>query len=207
MFAALLDQIVFAEELGFDSIWITEHHFVEDGYCPSPISVLAAIAARTRRVQLSTDILLLPLYHAVRLAEDVATINLISNGRMMLGLGMGYRDEEFAAFGTSRQERVGRTEEGIDVLRGAWGPEPFSYAGRYYQLHDVNVTPKPVQQPHPPLWLAAMSAPAARRAARYDLHLLPQGDRRQSYLPGSRNWRASAGFRRLPGGADQALVR
>lgn len=183
LFAALLDQIAYADQLGFDAIWITEHHFVADGYCPSPITVLAAIAARTARVKLSTDVLLLPLYHAVRLAEEVATLDLISGGRAMLGLGMGYRDVEFAAFGARRRERVGRTEEGIAVLRGAWGAEPFSYQGRYYQLEDLVVTPKPVQQPHPPLWLAAMSEGAARRAARLGLHLLPQGDLRLAYEP------------------------
>jgi probable F420-dependent oxidoreductase len=182
-FGALLDQIVFAEELGFDSVWITEHHFVDDGYCPSPITVLAAIAARTKRIQLSTDILLMPLYNAVRLAEDAATVDILSNGRLMLGLGMGYRDVEFEAFGTSRKERARRTEEGIDVLRGAWGDEPFTYEGRFYQLRDLNVTPKPVQKPHPPLWLAATSEPAARRAARYDMNLLPQHDRRLAYEP------------------------
>jgi probable F420-dependent oxidoreductase len=183
LFAALLRQIEFAEELGYDSIWITEHHFAEDGYAPSPLTLLAAIAARTKRVELSTDILLAPLYHAVRLAEEVATIDIISNGRAMLGLGMGYRDEEFAAFGTRRSERVRRTEEAIDVLRGAWGEAPFSYTGRYYQLNDLVVTPKPVRKPHPPLWLASASEPAARRAARLGLHLLPQGDLRNAYEP------------------------
>jgi len=182
-FSGLLDQIVYAEGLGFDSIWITEHHFVEDGYTPSPVVLLAAIAARTTRVQLSTDILLLPLYNALKLAEDLATIDIISGGRVMLGVGMGYRDEEFAAFGTNRRERVGRTEEGIAVLRGAWREGPFSFEGRYYRLDNVDVTPKPVQRPHPPLWLAAMSEPAARRAARLDLHLLPQHDRTLAYDP------------------------
>lgn len=182
-FHGLLDQIVYAEELGFDSIWITEHHFVEDGYTPSPVVLLAAIAARTTRVQLSTDILLLPLYNALKLAEDLATIDILSGGRVMLGVGMGYRDEEFAAFGANRRERVGRTEEGIAVLRGAWGDGPFSFDGRFYRLDNVQVTPKPVQRPHPPLWLAAMSEPAARRAARLDLHLLPQHDRTLAYDP------------------------
>jgi probable F420-dependent oxidoreductase len=183
VFAELLDQIVFAEELGFDSIWITEHHFAEDGYAPCPTTLLAAIAARTKRVQLSTDILLLPLYHAVRLAEEVATIDILSGGRMMLGIGMGYRDEEFAAFGTSRKERAARTEEGIAVLRGAWADGPFSFSGRFYNLSNVNVTPKPVQKPHPPLWLATTSVQAARRAARLGLNLLPQGDMRNAYYP------------------------
>ena len=183
VFRKLLHQIVLAEEMGFDSVWITEHHFAADGYTPSPIPLLAAIAARTERVELSTDILLLPLYDALKLAEDVATVDVLSCGRMMLGLGMGYRDEEFAAFGRRRADRVGLTEEGIAILRGAWGPEPFSFHGRHYHVERLGVTPKPVRRPHPPLWLAAMSEPAARRAARLDLHLLPQRDLRVAYEP------------------------
>ena len=186
VFHALLEQIEYVDTLGFDSIWITEHHFVPDGYAPSPVTLLAAIAARTQNVKLGTDILLLPLYNAVRLAEDLATVDLISGGRLMLGVGMGYRDEEFAAFGQTRRERVGRTEEGIDVLRGAWAEGPFSYEGQYYKLRDVDVTPKPLQTPHPPLFLATTSEPAARRAARLDLNLLPQGG-------SSRRLRALAG--------------
>lgn len=181
VFAELLDQIEEAEAMGFDSIWITEHHFTEDGYTPSPLPLLAAIAARTRRVELGTDIFLLPLYHALHVAEDVATIDVLSNGRAMLGIGMGYRDVEFEAFGRSRRERVGLTEEGIAVLRGAWGEGAFSFSGRHYRIDDLNVTPKPLRPP--PLWMAAMSEPAARRAARLGLHLLPQGDRRLSWRP------------------------
>ena len=183
VYAALLDQIAWAEDLGFHTVWLTEHHFVEDGYTPAPVSLMAAIGARTKRIKLSTDILLLPFYNALRLAEELATIDILSNGRVMLGIGMGYRDEEFAAFGQKRAERVRRTVEGIDVLRGAWGEGPFSYAGKHYQLDNVDVTPKPVQPGGPPLWLATASEPAARRAARMDMHVLPQGDRNTAYLP------------------------
>ena len=151
VYAGLLDQIAMADELGYDSIWLTEHHFVEDGYTPSPVPLMAAIAARTRRVQISTDILILPLYHPVKLAEDIATIDAISNGRVMLGVGAGYRDEEFEAFGTSRRERGRRMEEGVAVLRGCWADGPFSFHGKHYMYSNIDVTPKPVQKPHPPL--------------------------------------------------------
>ncbi len=181
VYAGLLDQIAFADELGFDSIWLTEHHFVADGYTPSPVPLMAAIAVRTKRVEISTDILILPLYHPVKLAEDIATVDVLSNGRVMLGVGSGYRDEEFAAFGTSRKERARRMEEGVAVLRGCWAEGPFSFAGRHYQLNGIDVVPKPVQRPHPPLWMAATAEPAARRAARLGLHLLPQADRTGGY--------------------------
>jgi probable F420-dependent oxidoreductase len=183
VYAALLDQIEFAEELGFDSIWITEHHLADDGYTPSPVTLLAAIAARTKRVELSTDILILPLYHPVRLAEDLATVDILSNGRAMAGIGMGYRDAEYEAFGQTRKQRVRRTEEGIEVMRRAWADGPANFEGRYFNLRDANVMPKPVQRPGIPLWLGAASEPAARRAARFGMHLLPQGDRRAAYEP------------------------
>ena len=181
VYDGLLRQIEFADTLGFDSIWLTEHHFVDDGYTPSPVPLMAAIAARTRRVEISTDILILPLYHPVKLAEDIATIDVLSNGRVMLGVGAGYRDEEWAAFATSRRERASRMEEGVAVLRGCWGDGPFSFAGRHYRFEGIDVVPKPVQRPHPPLWMAATAEPAARRAARLGLHLLPQADRTGGY--------------------------
>ena len=183
LYASLLEQIEYAEQLGFDSIWLTEHHFAEDAYTPAPVTLMAAIAARTRRVEISTDILILPLYHPVRLAEELATVDILSNGRVMAGIGMGYRGAEYEAFGQTRKQRVRRTEEGIEVLRRAWADEPATFEGRYFQLRNHNVTPKPVQKPHPPLWLASASEPAARRAARLGLHLLPQGDRSAAYEP------------------------
>jgi alkanesulfonate monooxygenase SsuD/methylene tetrahydromethanopterin reductase-like flavin-dependent oxidoreductase (luciferase family) len=181
VYEGLLEQIAFADSLGYDSIWLTEHHFVEDGYTPSPVPLMAAIAARTKRVQIATDILILPLYHPVKLAEDIATIDVLSNGRVMLGVGSGYRDEEFAAFGTSRKERPSRMEEGVAILRGCWEEGPFSFVGRHYRLNAIDVVPKPLQEPHTPLWMAATAAPAARRAARLGLNLLPQADRTGGY--------------------------
>jgi alkanesulfonate monooxygenase SsuD/methylene tetrahydromethanopterin reductase-like flavin-dependent oxidoreductase (luciferase family) len=183
VFAALLDQIEYADTLGFDSVWVTEHHFAGDGYAPSPMTLLAAITMRTKRMKLSTDILLLPLYNAVRLAEEIATIDILSGGRMMLGVGMGYREVEWQTFGTSRKERVGRTEEALEVMRGAWKDGPLTYKGRFYDIRGVDVTPKPVQKPEPPLWMAATSEAAARRAARFGMNLLPQGHLSHSYEP------------------------
>jgi alkanesulfonate monooxygenase SsuD/methylene tetrahydromethanopterin reductase-like flavin-dependent oxidoreductase (luciferase family) len=181
VYQSILEQIVEAEAMGFDCAWLTEHHFVDDGYTPAPVPLMAAIAMRTKKMKVSTDILLMPFYNAIRLAEELATIDILSGGRVMLGIGMGYRDEEYAAFGQTRPERLRRTTEGIDVLRGAWAEGPFSYKGRYYNLDNVDVTPKPVQPGGPPLWLATSSEPAARRAARLGMHILPQGDKGAAY--------------------------
>ena len=175
VYAATLEQSVLADQLGFDHVWFTEHHFLADGYLPAFQPVAGAIAARTDRIRISTDIALMPLYHPIRLAEEMAVLDHLSNGRMELGIGMGYVPEEFKAFGVPLKNRVSMTEEGIDILRLAWGDGPFSYSGKRYQLDDVDVHPKPVQAGGPPLWIAAMSEPGARRAARFGTNLLPQG--------------------------------
>jgi len=177
LYAQVLDQVERVDALGFDHVWLTEHHFVDDGYLPSPLTVSGAIAARTERVQIAQDVLLLPHYHPVRLAEDLAVLDNLSRGRMMLGVGMGYVPGEFAALGTRRAERLSRMEEGLDILELAWREEAFDYAGKRFQLENVRVRPRPVQAGGIPTWIAAMSEAGARRAARRGAHLLPQGDR------------------------------
>jgi len=182
-----LEQAVLADQLGFDQVWFTEHHFLADGYLPAFQPLAGAIAARTTRVRISTDIALLPLYHPIRLAEEMAVLDHISNGRMELGIGMGYVPSEFAAFGVPLKNRVSMTEEGIDILRLAWGDGPFTYRGKRYQLNNVDVHPKPVQDGGPPLWIAAMSEAGALRAARFGTNLLPQGRRDEVLDP----WRTA----------------
>jgi probable F420-dependent oxidoreductase len=166
---------VYAEQLGFDSVWITEHHFVEDGYTPSVLTIAAAIAARTSRIRIGTWVLLLPLHNALRVAEDAATVDILSNGRLDLGMGLGYRVEEFAAFGVDRRQRGRIMDEGVELIRRAWTEDRVTFAGRFYNVRDLNVTPKPVQRPHPPLWLAARGEVPARRAARFRAGLLHLG--------------------------------
>ncbi|MEM7340713.1 MAG: LLM class flavin-dependent oxidoreductase [Actinomycetota bacterium] len=199
VYAATLDQAVLADRLGFDHVWFTEHHFLADGYLPAFQPLAGAIAARTERIRISTDIALLPLYHPVRLAEELAVLDHLSRGRMELGIGMGYVPSEFAAFGVPLRNRVSMTEEGIDVLRGAWGDGPFSYDGRRYHLDEVDVHPKPVQPGGPPLWIAAMSEAGAQRAARFGTNLLPQGQRHEVLDP----WREAVAAR----GDDPARFR
>lgn len=175
LYAEQLEQIVYAEQLGFDSVWITEHHFVEDGYTPSVLPVAAAIAARTSRIRIGTWVLLLPLHNALRVAEDAATVDIISNGRLDLGMGLGYRIEEFEAFGIERRHRGRIMDEGVDLIRRAWTEDRVTFSGRFYNVHDLNVTPKPVQRPHPPIWLGARGDVPARRAARFRAPLLLVG--------------------------------
>lgn len=161
-----------AEALGFDTIWLTEHHFVEDGYSPSIIPLAAAIASVTERVRIGFNLLLLPLHDAVKVAEDIATLDVLSNGRIDVGLGQGYAVHEFAGFGVPMSDRLGRFREGLDVLDGLWTNESFSYSGTHYDFDDVRLTPRPVQQPRPPLWIGATSEPGVRRAGRRGANLL-----------------------------------
>ncbi len=175
VYAETFEQIELAEQLGLELCWFTEHHFIDDGYLPNFVPVAGAAAARTTTMRFSTDICLLPFRHPIRLAEDLAILDNISDGRMELGAGMGYAAHEFAGFGVPRKNRVSLTEETLDILRLAWTGERFSYHGKRWSFDDVLVTPRPVQPGGPPLWIAATSRAGAARAARYGTNLLPQG--------------------------------
>jgi probable F420-dependent oxidoreductase len=156
-----------AEQVGFNAILVGEHHQHRDGFLPSPLVVSTAVAARTQKIRIGTGILLLPLYHPVHVAEDAATLDIISKGRLILGVGMGYQAGDFGAFGVPLSQRVSRLEEGIEIIRACWTQDRFSYDGRRFRLHDVAVYPKPVQRPHPPIWVGAMAEESIRRAAQY----------------------------------------
>src|ERR1700738_4958147 len=149
VYESQLEQTKLAEDLGYDTVWLTEHHFAEDGYSPSLMTLAGAVAAKTQRVRIGTFLLLLPLHNAVRVAEDAATVDVISRGRFDLGIGKGYARHEFLGYGIPSKERASRFEEGIDVMRGIWTQEPFSFQGKHYNLQNIRLTPKPVQHPPP----------------------------------------------------------
>ena len=165
-FEELSEAVNLAESLGFHGCFFGEHHGAPVHDRPQLLVLLAALAARTRRIRLGTSILLSPLYNPVQLAETASMVDVISKGRLVLGLGLGYQPQDFRQFGVPFNQRVSRFEEGIEVLRRAWTQERFSFAGRRYQFDDVAVYPRPVQSPHPPIWLAAWSLEGARRAGR-----------------------------------------
>ncbi len=160
-----------AEAMGFDYLLIQEHFFTSDGYGPSVPAFLTLLAERTRSARIGSYTYVLPLHHAAQLAQETAVLDHLSGGRLDVCVGAGHRSLEYQAFGLSPKSRPSRMEEGLDVLKLAWTQRPFSYQGRYYDLKDITVTPEPLQQPHPPLWVAATSAPAAERAGRHGAHL------------------------------------
>jgi alkanesulfonate monooxygenase SsuD/methylene tetrahydromethanopterin reductase-like flavin-dependent oxidoreductase (luciferase family) len=159
LYREALDLATEAERLGFDSVWTSEHHFADDAYAPSLLPLSAAIAARTRWIEIGTGLLLAPLHHPVRLAEDAAVVDLISQGRFILGLGLGWLDWESEAFGVGSGERVRLTERAIRVCREAWGDGLVEEVG-------ASVEPKPARPGGPPIWIGAHAEAATRRAAR-----------------------------------------
>ncbi len=154
-----------AEALGFDAFHTTEHHFQHNGWAPSPLVVLAQAAGLTRRMRLVTNILILPLYDPLRLVEDVATLDNLSDGRLTLGVSPGYVSEEFQGFRVPHAERFARSEEILDILQASWRDEMLEHEGRYYRIPRCRVVPRPVQQPIP-LWYGVSGPKLLDRAAR-----------------------------------------
>src|SRR5216117_1760598 len=147
-----LEQMEWTEELGFDQIWLTEHHFIDHGLAVDPASLAASAASRTRRVRIGLAAAILPFHHPLRLAEQMALIDIISKGRLDVGVGRGNRPAEFKGYDVPQKENRERFDETVDVIQRGWTEERFSYHGRFFSFDDVRVIPKPVQRPHPPLY-------------------------------------------------------
>jgi alkanesulfonate monooxygenase SsuD/methylene tetrahydromethanopterin reductase-like flavin-dependent oxidoreductase (luciferase family) len=168
-----IDYVEFAEELGYESIFVVEHHFTGAGQVSASLGLLTYLAARTTRMRLGTAVVVLPWHNPVLLAEQVATLDLLSNGRFDFGVGKGYRDSEFASFCIPKEEATERFDEATAILRRAWTTrERFSHHGKHWKFENILVEPCPVQQPHPPFWLGAGSPEAIRRAGHEDYNLL-----------------------------------
>jgi probable F420-dependent oxidoreductase len=159
-----LEEVTRAEELGFDSVWMEEHHSVTDHYWPSPLTVLAGYATRTTRLMLGTDILVAAFYHPARLAEEVALLDIMSGGRFTLGIAIGYKPDEFALYGVGLAGRGARFEEQLAIMKGLWSGERVAFRGTYYAL-EGRLEPRPVTQPHPPVWIGGWGDITLRRAA------------------------------------------
>jgi probable F420-dependent oxidoreductase len=166
-FQAFMEEARLGEALGFDSVWLEEHHGVKDHYWPSPLVALAGLAAVTERIRLGTDIIVLPFYHPVRVAEDAAMLDIISNGRFILGAAIGYKPDEFALYQTPLENRGARFEEALQLIKQLWTQERVEFGGRYYQVQGLKIEPRPVSQPHPPLWLGGWGELSLARAARH----------------------------------------
>ena len=157
-YADIISQGQYADELGFDTVWLAEVHFnPRFSVLPAPLLPGSAIAQTTKRVKIATAVNLMPLHHPVRLAEEFATLDVISQGRAILGTGRGAMLQQYAGYGVDVDEGRERFLEGLDLVLKAWTEEELNYEGKYYQVAGVRVVPKPYQQPHPPVYIASNS--------------------------------------------------
>jgi probable F420-dependent oxidoreductase len=164
-YAATFELARVAEEVGFDTATTGHHHFMP-GIMSDPLTFLGAVASRTERLRVGTGILQLPFHHPVRVAEQVATIDEMSGGRVSLGVGLGWWPLEYEVYGARFRDRGARMEEALEILRLVWTREGTAYEGRFHSFPELTVHPRPVQRPHPPVWVAGVADAAVDRAAR-----------------------------------------
>ncbi len=170
--ADILDEALYAEEVGMHSAWIGEHHFSTLGVLSCPDLVLAQVAARTRRIRLAPAVTVLPLHHPIRVAEQWATLDLLSGGRVDFAAGRGYDRREYAPFGVSFEDNQAIFEEGMEIVRRLWSEDaPLSHHGKHYRFDNVAITPRPVQRPIP-AYVASFSRPSIELAARLGCNLI-----------------------------------
>jgi alkanesulfonate monooxygenase SsuD/methylene tetrahydromethanopterin reductase-like flavin-dependent oxidoreductase (luciferase family) len=173
-YAKYIDYVLHAEALGFASAFVVEHHFTGVGQLSASLNFLSYLAGRTSRIRLGTAVVVLPWHNPALLAEQVATLDLLSNGRFDFGVGKGYRPPEFSGFAIPIEEATERFDECLAFLRAAWASDSarFSHHGKRWRFDDIVIEPRCVQRPHPPLWMAAGSFESIRRAAREGFNLL-----------------------------------
>jgi probable F420-dependent oxidoreductase len=159
-----LEEVVRAEELGFDSAWLEEHHGVEGHYWPSPLMCLAGVATRTSRIVLGTDVIVLPFYHPVRVAEDSAVLDVMSDGRFILGAAIGYKPDEFELYQQPLRMRGARFAEAIELIRQLWTRSSVTFEGTYYQARDARIEPRPAKPL--PVWIGGWGDLSLQRAAK-----------------------------------------
>ena len=155
-----LDRIRIMDTSGYDAVWLAEHHFSTYSVCPSVHLMAMHAANMTRNLRIGTAVSLAAFYDPTRLAEEVALLDVLSGGRVNWGAGRGFDSKEFEVFGVSRDESYPRFRENVDIVLRAWREDRLNYAGEFHQYHDVEVLPKPLQKPHPPVWIASSSPKA-----------------------------------------------
>ena len=182
--SAIADELVLieaADRLGFNTCWLREHHFTDYGFLPNTMTMAAHVAARTERIRIGTAVVTLPLHHPVRVAEEVALVDVLSGGRVDLGIGRGYQSVEFDAFGVPLGEARARTDEAIGLLRALWRGERVHHAG-HWPLDGIAVQPRPVQRPHPPIYYASVSEESIRHYAAQGIPFIVDSTVRTSQL-------------------------
>ena len=172
VYDSALTQMLAAESLGYQSVWIAEHHFNDYGLCPTPPVLASFVAARSSVLRVGMGVSLLPLHHPVDLAEQLAVLDVVSDGRLDVGIGRGGTLQDYQTFQSDRADSRARVEEGIAIMRACWSGEPFDFKGRFHSADRLHVRPRPVQQPHPPLFIATNSEDSVLSAARLGMPTL-----------------------------------
>lgn len=165
-FAEMLEQVRLVRSLGFDSIWAGEHHITPGFHFFPQLPLLHRLAAEAEGLWIGTNLILLPLHNPVELAEAAAFLDVITGGKFLLGVGLGYRPEEFQIYGVPMSERVSRFNEAVAIIRRLWSEDRVTHSGRHWQFSDATIAPRPLQVPHPPILIGAQVDAAIARAAR-----------------------------------------
>ncbi len=161
IYGEMLEQIEYGEELGFDSVWIAEHHSSRYGICPSLLPLATHVAARTKKIRIGTGVSVLPFHNPVILAEEAAMMDVLSHGRLDFGVGRGATVYEYGNFNVDFESRDARFQEALDIILGMWTTPGFSFHGQYYHVDDMTISPSPVQKPYPPVYLAVSRTAAS----------------------------------------------
>ena len=169
IFGEAVEQIQYAEELGFDSVWLAEHHFTRFGICPLALPFAHHVAAKTKTIRVGTGVSVVNFHNPIFLAEETAMLDVLSDGRRDFGVGRGQVVYEYGNFKVDYETCTQRFEEIVDVILGLWSTPGFTYRGEFYQVEDMTIAPSPVQQPHPPVYLAV-----SRSAASVDVAIIPE---------------------------------
>jgi alkanesulfonate monooxygenase SsuD/methylene tetrahydromethanopterin reductase-like flavin-dependent oxidoreductase (luciferase family) len=186
VYADFIDDVVYGEQLGLDFAWTSEHHFAPDAWSPAQLPILGHIAGRTSRIQLGTNLFLLPFHHPLRVAEDVATVDILSNGRLTgFAVGSGSIEDEFQTYDIPSKERWGRLFEALHIIRESFANPTYDHSGKYWRFPDIRMTTRPVQNPFP-LWVGGFGQQLITRAGREGYHLQGGGPYVQNYIQARR---------------------
>lgn len=166
VFDEVLEEIDFAEELGFDSVWLPEHHFATPGLLGNPLTLAAAVSQRTKHIKIGIAAVVLPFQHPLRIAEDAALVDVLSNGRLLLGVGRGWQVPEFQVFQVPQSASRAMFLESVEIIKKAWTQDGFSHEGEFWKFKDATVFPKPVQKPHPPIYWTVVTPGSYELAGR-----------------------------------------
>ena len=183
VYGRALDQMAYADELGFDSVWIAEHHFSNYGYCPNPLTLAVKVSERTKHVRIGTAVLVLPFWHPLRMAEEIAMADVLTEGRIEVGVARGYQRYEFDRLGLRIEDSRSLSDDTLDVVLKALTTVGFTHEGPHYQIPETTTYPRPLQQPHPPIWIGAASKESIESAVERGLSIFTAASTRTIDVP------------------------